>query len=182
MVKIETLYDLFPEQGEDKINKLLSDQEFQDRLPSLVLERLNTFYGDIIPIENGITPLFFSRADFAEVEEAYKIANLFTRYFSYDKRFLPLAVDFLEEVEELRFKNQLSQRRYAPFGQDFASRCLFSLSFFYQALEKLYTRHGAPHPEFYREMGKRTFSSIGEESIADNFEKWEDFIREEAFS
>ncbi len=46
-------------------------------------------------------PLFFSRADFAETEEAYKVASLLSHYFSHQKKFLPLAVDHLADLEDL---------------------------------------------------------------------------------
>jgi hypothetical protein len=180
MAKLETLYDLFPEQSQEAIRALVDDPEFQRQLPSLVLDRIKKSSGEVLPVEPEMVPLFFSRADFAEAEEIYKIANLFSHYFSHRGRFLPLAVDHLADLEDLRRKNRLTERTYTCKAEDFASRCLFSLSLFYGALERWHDK-GAPHPGFYREMGKRTFANIGEESIADNFENWEEFVREKAF-
>jgi hypothetical protein len=181
MQRLETLYDLFPEQSRDAIKSLSEDSEFQKQLPALVLERIEKSANRVLPIESDMLPLFFSRAGFAESEEIYKMANLFGRYFSHRGGFLPLAIDYLGDLEKLKRDNR-SKRSFVLEGEDFASRCLFSLSLFYEALNKLYSNKGAPHPEFYREVGKRTFASVGEDSIAENFDRWEEFIRENAFS
>jgi hypothetical protein len=180
MTKLETLYDLFPEQSQEAIKSLVDDPEFQRQLPSLILNRIERSSGEVLPVEKEMLPLFFSRADFAEAEETYKIANLFSHYFFHRGRFLPLAVDHLADIGDLKRKNRLTERTYSHKAKDFASRCLFSLSLFYEALERLHNK-GAPHPSFYREMGKRTFARVGEEAIADNFENWEEFVRERAF-
>ena len=182
MTKLETLYELFPEQSREAINALADDPDFQKQLPALILARLEKTSARILPIEKEMLPLFFARASFADTEEAYQVANLFRKYFSHQTRFLPLAVDFLENLESLRRKNRLTETAYHSYGQDFASRCLFSLSLFYEALEKRHTKHSAPHPGFYREMGKRTFDRVGQEAIAYHFEEWEEFIREKAFT
>lgn len=181
MVRVETLYELFPEQSRAAIDSLVEDPDFQRQLPRLILDRMQKSVGKVLPIDLSMVPLLFSRADFANTEETYKVANLFSKYFSHKGRFLPLAVDHLEELAQLRSKGQLTEKTYARKGEDFASRCLFSLSLFYEALGKLHTRYGAPSPKFYREMGKRTFDRVGQEGIASHFEDWEGFIREKAF-
>ncbi len=180
MAKAETLYSLFPEHSRETIDSLIGDPEFEKQIPKLIIEKLEKTTEKILPIDSNLLPLFFSRANFAETEEAYKMANLFSKYLSHQKRFLPLAIDYLSEIELLKYKHQLTEKKYCLEGEDFASRCLFSLSLFYAGLDRLHKK-GAPHPGFYREMGKRTFTSIGEENIADNFENWENFIREKAF-
>ncbi len=182
MVRVETLYELFPEQSREAIDSLVEDPDFQKQLPSLILNRIEKSAGNILPIDSTIVPLLFSKADFADVEEAYTLANHFSKYFSHRGRFLPLATNHLEDLELSKLKNQLTEKVYSRKGEDFASRCLFSLSLFYDALEHLHSRHGAPHPRFYREIGKRTFERVGQEGIASHFESWEDFIREDAFN
>lgn len=182
MPKLETLYDLFPEQNRRAIDSLIEDEDFQKQLPSLILDRIQKRKREVLPIEEDIIPLLFSQANFARLEESYYIASLFSRYLSFGGNFLPLASNFLEDIENLKRKGKLNKRDYIKLNENFASRCLFSLSFFYEALRELYLRRGAPRPEFYREMGKRTFVNIGEERIADHFEEWEEFIREDAFS
>lgn len=182
MIDLETIYDFFPEQKKESIEKLIEDPSFQKQIPSLILDRIKKSSNKIIPIEDEMIPWFFSRAEFSNLEESYKMSSMFRDYLSYEKRFLPLAIDYLSELETLKERNSLTKRRFYEIGKNFASRCLFSLSFFYDGLEELYNRRGSPHPEFYRETGKRIFSKIGEESISDNFDNWEEYIREEAFS
>lgn len=181
MKNIVRIYELFPEHSRKAIDSLVDDPSFQKQIPNLILNKLYANNVQVLPIDSEILPLFFTRAKFAEEEESYRISVLFGRYFSNPKDFLPLAVDHLKELEELKEKNRLTEERYHTKGEDFASRCLFSLSLFYGALEKLHSR-GAPHPGFYREMGKRVFNRIGETSIAEHFENWEDFIKEEMFA
>ncbi|MEM4181714.1 MAG: hypothetical protein QXX68_00980 [Candidatus Pacearchaeota archaeon] len=181
MPKRETLYSLFPEQSTKSIDLLVDDNDFKRILPSLILKKVSEMREGVLPIDSEIILLLFSRASFADEEESMKLASFFKRYIHFEGRFLPLAIDFLEKISSLE-RERGFYKGYKELGEDFASRCLFSLSFFYDALNRLYKRYGAPHPEFYREMGKRTFESIGEELIAEHFEKWEDFLREEAFN
>jgi hypothetical protein len=182
MASLETLYDLFPDQSQEAIRSLVDDPDFQKQLPGLILDKIQKSDGKILPIDLELIPLFFSRAEFAETEEAYKVARLFKNYFHNTRKFLPLLTDYLKNFEEFKERNIVGCRMQRDMGEDFASRCLFSLSLFYDALEKLHNYRSAPRPEFYREAGKRTFTSVGDKSIADNFERWEDFIREKAFA
>jgi hypothetical protein len=181
MVKVESLFEIFPEQSREAITSLVDDPSFQRQLPKLILDKLNDSPGRIVPVDNDILPLFFTRAPFAETDEAYRISVLFGKYFSDRTRFLPLAVNHLQELDELKARGHLTEKEYCTRGENFASKCLFSLSLFYDALQKLYHK-GAPHPGFYREMGKRTFDRIGQADIATHFEDWEEFIREKAFA
>ncbi len=102
---------------------------------------------------------------------------LFKKSFRDSRKIPCLAIDFLSDIQEAKLRERLTRKEYKRLGEDFASRCLFSLSFFYERLNALYSRYGAPHPEFYREMGKRTFYYIGDETIAEHFENWEEFLR-----
>lgn len=181
MPKRETLYSLFPEQTKKSIDSLADDDDFKRILPSLILQKVGEIREGVLPIDGEIIFLLFSRATFADEEESMRIAGFFRRYIHHEGRFLPLAVDFLEKISSLK-SGRGFYKNYKDLGEDFASRCLFSLAFFYDALDRLYKKYGAPRPEFYREMGKRTFESIGEESIAEHFENWEYFLREEALN
>jgi len=180
-MQIETLCSIFPEQSHEALAKLLDDEDFLKHLPSLILRRIRE-NKKIFPIDKEVLILLFSEAEFAEEGEIMKVSSLFRKYFSYEKRFLPLTVEFLDKTTELKRSGRLTERVYRQLGEDFASRCLFSLSFFYDSLKKLYERYGAPHPNFYRTAGERTFEVIGEERIAKNFENWEDYLREKAFA
>lgn len=176
-MRIETLCSIFPEQNRETIEKLIEDEDFLRHLPSLISRRIKESKG-VVLVDKEILMLLFSEANFAGDEEKIRMSYLFRRSFYYQGRFLPLAVDFLNKIAELKQKRNLTERNYRILGEDFASRCLFSLSFFYNALEKLYSHYGAPHPEFYREFGKRTFYSIGETGISKNFDNWENYLRE----
>lgn len=63
-------------------------------------------------------------------------------------------------------------------GKDLANRCLISLAFFYRAMEERTKRYGCPNPEFYREIGTRTYYQIGMEDLGYHFQKWECFLQE----
>lgn len=63
-------------------------------------------------------------------------------------------------------------------GIDLAGRCLVSLSLFYQAMERIHQRHGAPSPHFYRQVGIKTFSQNHQKEIAEHFQSWETFLGE----
>ena len=62
--------------------------------------------------------------------------------------------------------------------QDLAYRCLISLSFYKQNLERKYQKFGAPSPDYYREIGIGTFQTIGMENIGEHFGQWEHFLGE----
>ncbi|MEM4719704.1 MAG: hypothetical protein QXG18_02475 [Candidatus Pacearchaeota archaeon] len=174
-MKKDNLYLLFGEKSKRSIDYLFEDTDFKKILPLIILEKFTSDKKIVLPIDDDFIKLIFSRVDFADEYESFKIANFFKKYFNYKGRFLPLSVDFLEKVYNLKKDKKLIIRDYNFVGEDFASRCLFSLSFFYEALDSLYKRRGAPHPYFYRELGRKTFEIIGEESIAEHFESWDIF-------
>jgi len=63
-------------------------------------------------------------------------------------------------------------------GEELANRCLISLSLFKRALITKCERHGAPSPDYYRNVGIRAFIGIGREDIGNHFKLWEHFIGE----
>ena len=63
-------------------------------------------------------------------------------------------------------------------GYDLASRCLVSLGFFEQQMEKRTIRYQAPKPEFYRNVGAKTFQTIGRNDVSEHFQYWEYFFKE----
>lgn len=62
--------------------------------------------------------------------------------------------------------------------EDLAYRCLISLCLFKDALTYKCNRHGAPKPEFYRQVGISTFHQLGKNDISLHFRQWEAFIPE----
>jgi len=63
-------------------------------------------------------------------------------------------------------------------GLDLASRCLCSLSFFYDAVYDRSVRHGAPSPSYYRTVGKNVLINHEMKGVSAHFERWEHFLRE----
>jgi len=63
-------------------------------------------------------------------------------------------------------------------NEELAYRCFISLSFFKKALIKRYERYGAPNPNFYRNIGVKSFESLGMNEISNHFNKWEMFLEE----
>lgn len=64
------------------------------------------------------------------------------------------------------------------YGRQLADRCLVSLSWFQNAIQKRSRFHGAPSIDFYRTVGKTAFKNDGHEDICAHFEKWEGFLSE----
>lgn len=63
-------------------------------------------------------------------------------------------------------------------GLNFAYKTLMSLSFQPQFLENKWKYHGAPKPDYYRNISKIVFSRYGEKNIAAHHEQWERFLGE----
>ena len=63
-------------------------------------------------------------------------------------------------------------------GLKFANKCLIALSFHPQALEKRWKQHGAPKPDFYRQLSKTVFGLYEQRDIAAHHEQWEAFLGE----
>ena len=96
-------------------------------------------------------------ADFANLDERLYIANMISRFLRRN--------DFFPEITEHE-------------GTDYAERCLFSTSFFWDHLRKKQNNHGAPSPEFYLETGKTEYELIGMKDIARNMIQWREFLSE----
>jgi hypothetical protein len=174
-MEIVELKSFFPEADENSLMALVSDPDFIKTIPGLILK--NVEKKEIFPASASALPIFFSRADFACDEEQIYVSQLFKNYFSFsNKTILPSAVDYVNE-----FKSAGDNMKRYGLTQDFASRCLFSLAMFSDALEKL-NRKGAPDTDFYRALGRGCFESIERFDVATHFNDWEAFIRERAFS
>jgi len=61
-------------------------------------------------------------------------------------------------------------------GRDFADRCLFSTSFFWDYMEKRRRRFGAPSPEFYLAAGQEEYKTMGKRDLAFNMHNWRNFL------
>lgn len=64
------------------------------------------------------------------------------------------------------------------YGLTFSSKCLIALSFYPQALEKRWKYHGAPKPDFYRQLSKTIYKTFDQDDIAAHHEQWEGFLSE----
>jgi hypothetical protein len=62
--------------------------------------------------------------------------------------------------------------------RELAYRCLISLGLFKKTLMQKCNRHGAPSPDFYRNVGISSFRYIGKIEISNHFYKWELFLSE----
>lgn len=176
MADFKFLRGFFSDIDDSTWKTLSEDPDFLKHVPSLVKSRLDSRH-EVTPIDSNYMMMLMSDAKFADEEEQVYISNRLRHYFSFDKSFLPVMIDYIQDAEMAR---QVSSRKVLEVSEDFASRCLFSLAFFQPAMEKLY-RRGAPHPEFYRERGKHTFRYIELGGVADNFDNWERFFFEKGF-
>ena len=66
----------------------------------------------------------------------------------------------------------------SDMGLVFASKSLIALSFHPQALEKRWKFHGAPKPDFYRQLSKTVYKTFDQQDIAAHHEQWEAFLGE----
>jgi hypothetical protein len=151
--------ELYPQQEKRcAIEGLLSDEETRRPVISQ-LGRKMLSEGKILETDS-VTQLFVfvSQADFANSEEeCVNIAEIIHSYLRVNDIF-PL----------------VSKHR----GKDLASRCLISLSLFYDGMRRNYQVHAAPKPEFYEVVGIKTFQEVGMNDISDNFVKWKYFLGE----
>jgi hypothetical protein len=161
----------FPDIDDSTWANISQDPYFLKHLPSLIKSRLDS-REHVAPVNDEYMMMLMSGANFADTEEQIYVSKRLRCYFNFGKSFLPLMVDYLEEAEKAR---TVGVSRVLEVSEDFASRCLFALSFFKPALERLH-RKGGPHPEFYRDRGKHTFKYLCLEGVADNFENWENFF------
>jgi hypothetical protein len=176
MEDFKLLRGFFPDIDDATWKNLSADPDFLKHIPSLVKARLDS-HERVTPIDDNYLLMLMSNATFAAEEEQIYIAKRLKHYFSHEGRVLPLLSDYVLEAEKAR---QVGKKKVLEVSEDFASRCLFSLSFFQPALERLY-RKGAPHPEFYRERGKHTFRYICLECVAENFDNWQRFFADKGF-
>ncbi|MBP7708403.1 hypothetical protein KA107_01860 [Candidatus Pacearchaeota archaeon] len=175
MADFDLLRGFFPEIGEATLKKLVDDPDFLKDLPGLIKSRLDSAQS-VVPINTEYLLMLFSGAKFAEEEEKIYVSSRLQNYFRFNGNFLPLMVDYLAAADSAQKRNE---REIIDVSVDFASRCLFSLAFFHPALERLYKKRGAPHPEFYRDRGKKTFRYIGLPELSDHFDNWENFLGRE---
>lgn len=66
----------------------------------------------------------------------------------------------------------------SDMGLVFANKSLIALSFHPQALEKRWKYHGAPKPDFYRQLSKTVYKTFDQQDIAAHHEQWEAFLSE----
>lgn len=66
----------------------------------------------------------------------------------------------------------------SDMGLVFANKSLIALSFHPQAMEKRWKYHGAPKPDFYRQLSKTVYKTFDQQDIAAHHEQWEAFLSE----
>ena len=135
---------------EDRASRFLIQKEIGKKL----LDK------DVIVLDLPLTQIMFltSLSDFASSEnECYEVAEV-VHWGINHKDILPL----------------VSEHN----GKELAYRCLISLGFFRTRIEERSKRYGSPSCIFYRNVGKKTFISIGKQDIGEHFYSWENFLSE----
>jgi hypothetical protein len=110
----------------------------------------------ILNAEQQIT-LLFSQADFCH---------------SFDERVYVARV-FKKRIEDLDILPLVTEHQ----GLQLASKCLVSLSLFEGYMWHRTNRHGAPSPDFYRQVGKSQFERFGRADVARDFDDWTVYIK-----
>jgi hypothetical protein len=155
---IDQLYDL--KNSKALKNLYETDADSRQSIKQAIGSKLITDSSKII-VSNAIDSLFMIclTAKFADSEdECNRIAITIYQYHDKTKETLPsLASDY---------------------GLCFSSKCLIALSFHPQALEKRWKYHGAPKPDFYRQLSKSIYKTFDQSDIAAHHEQWEAFLGE----
>jgi len=171
----EDLKKLFPGIEIAGINKLL-DGEPDQAMAEEIGKRIKKFRGVLTGnIDHLSCILSTARSKFKyQSEEPVIVSTIIMKYTT--RRDVPLyAIDYSD-----RFARMASQSEAIIncVRKDLGSNCLVSLSFFYPQMQKRHERRSAPEPEFYRRRGIESFEECRMPQIANNFENWENFIRE----
>lgn len=184
-IETDTVEALYP--GQEKyILKLLDDED-----PRVVMREMGKMIfssRDVLPSRNlDLLVLMLSTADFSYKDnEPVVIAGIIVKYIR-DKGIPPYYIDYLEKVSREPLRDEpFNIRGYRPSMRhlsleqlsDFGSKCFIGLAFFYDAMDSRYKRRNAPKPEYYRDIGITAFNMAEMDDIADNFENWETFTRD----
>ena len=155
---VEQLYDTKNSKALQDLYK--TDPAARPSIKQALSARLITDRSKIIT-SNAIDALFIIclSAKFADSEdECNRVAITIYQYHDKTKEMIP---------------SMVSDR-----GLRFASKCLISLSFYPQALERRWNYHGAPKPDFYRELSKTVYKTFDQRDIAAHHRQWEMFLSE----
>ena len=137
-----------------------TDPETRPSIKQAIGSKLITATNKIIT-SNAIDALFMIclTAKFADSEdECNRVAITIYQYHDKTKALIPSLVDDRDLV--------------------FSSKCLISLAFFPQKLEKRWKQYAAPKPDFYRQLSKAIYKTFDQNDIAAHHEKWESFLGE----
>lgn len=155
---VDQLYDL---KNSEALKALYeTDLSSRSSIKQAIGTKLITDSSKII-ISNAIDALFMIclTAKFADSEdECNRVAITIYQYHDKTKEMVPSLI--------------------SDQGLSFASKCLISLSFHPQALEKRWKYHGAPKPDFYRQLSKTVYNTFDQKDIAAHHEQWEMFLGE----
>jgi len=155
---VEQLYDAKNSKALQELYK--TDPSLRPSIKQALSAKLITDRSKIIT-SNAIDALFIIclSAKFADSEdECNRVAITIYQYHDKTKETIP---------------SMLSDE-----GLKFASKCLISLAFYPQALEKRWKYHGAPKPDFYRQLSKTVYKTFDQKDIAAHHEQWEAFLSE----
>lgn len=155
---VEQLYDTGNSKALQELYK--TDPASRPAIKQALSSKLITDHSKIIT-SNAIDALFIIclSARFADSEdECNRVAITIYQYHDKIKETIPSMID--------------------DEGLKLASKCLISLAFYPQALEKRWKYHGAPKPNFYRQLSKTIYKTHDQQDIASHHEQWETFLGE----
>lgn len=159
---IKSLIDhLYDEKNASALKELYkNDNSCRAAIKKAISSKLITDNSKIIT-SNAIDVFFVAclSAKFADSEdECNRVAITIYQYFDKTKETIPSMVE--------------------DRGLVFSSKCLVSLSFYPQAMERRWKYHGAPKPDFYRQLSKKVYMIYNQKDIAAHHEQWETFLGE----
>jgi len=155
---IDLLTSLFPNSQVKSIIKLWQDENSKSLIQKEVGKRLLSSDKVITNFPFGQILVITSLSTFASSEDEKQSVAHIIHWGIFRNDILPLCTEHQ--------------------GKELAYRCLISLGFFKRALEERCERHGAPSPDFYRELGIHVFHGLQMTEISEHFSKWEYFINE----
>lgn len=153
---VEQLYE---KRDSDTIKSLyVADESTHPLLLQSIGKALFTNKNIVIGQELNQLCLMFGTADFAKD----------------DNEKVTVAVMFYSQLKVDNPLPSLTEDR----GIKFASKTIVSLSLFYHKMNKLFKHHGAPKPDYYRNIAKLYLRYDKKFEVSDHFEMWENFVRE----
>jgi hypothetical protein len=163
---------VFLDGGDETLNKLLKDEDVKRLILKEVSKELPSYEGIIINYAKDQIMAIALEPDFADLDEGFYVGNILVKHMISGTQ-----LEYSNSEEE-RSSNDIIPSLVYQNSLDLAEKCLISLSFFQESMERRTDMYGAPAPNTYMEVAQRIFVCEGWRSLSENFENWQDYLHE----